>query len=50
LTAAVEQIAQAQLVVRSLEDVVLVDLDHRQSAALSVQRTALPGKFLFFGK
>jgi hypothetical protein len=42
----VEQVEQARLALRSLEDVVLDDLDHRQHAALDVQRVALPGELL----
>jgi hypothetical protein len=46
LTAALEQVEQAGLAVRALEDVFLVNLDDRQLAPLSVQRVSLPGEFL----
>ena len=44
LTANLEQAGQARQAVRALEDVFLVDLDHRQLAALGVQRVPLPGE------
>jgi hypothetical protein len=50
LASSVEQIEQAQLPGRALEDILYVDLDSRQLTALSVQRVALAGEFLFFGK
>jgi len=50
LAAAVEEVEQTGLAVRALEDVVLVDLDHRQSAALRVERVASPGELLLLGQ
>jgi hypothetical protein len=50
LAASVKQIEQAQLSGRALEDILFFDLDSRQSAALSVQRVALTGEFLFPGE
>jgi hypothetical protein len=46
LTAVLEQAGQAGLAVRALEDVFLVNLDHRQVAPPGVQRVSLPGEFL----
>ena len=40
LAAAFEQIEQAHLAVRAVEDVVLLDLDHRLPAALRGERVA----------
>jgi hypothetical protein len=47
LTAVLEQAGQAGLAVRALEDVFLVNLDHRQLAPLGAQRVSLPGELLF---
>src|SRR5437763_384492 len=50
LTASLEEVGQARLSVRAVEDVVLVDPDSRQPAALGGERVACPGGFLFLGK
>jgi hypothetical protein len=50
LTVAVEQIEQARIVVRALEYVLLVDLDHRQPATFSVQRVPVTREFLLLGE
>jgi hypothetical protein len=46
LAAALEQVEEALGTVRPLEDVVLVDPDHRQPAALGGQRVPRPGGLL----
>jgi hypothetical protein len=46
LAATLEQVEQARPPGRTLEDVVLVDLDHRQHAALGVERVAPAGQLL----
>jgi hypothetical protein len=50
LTPPIEQINQARLACRSLEDVFLVDLDHRERAACGVHRVPLVGELLFLGE
>jgi hypothetical protein len=50
LTAPGEQIGQTQLTLRPLKTVIGLNLDHRQLAALGVQRIALLGQRLFFGQ
>ena len=47
LAPTLEQISQHLFPVRSLEDVLLFNLDHREFAARRAQRVALPGEFLF---
>jgi hypothetical protein len=47
LAASSEQIEQARLAVGAVEDIVLVDLDHGEPAALGGQRVSRPGGFLF---
>jgi hypothetical protein len=44
------QVGQAGGPVRPVEDVVLLDLDHGQLAALGIQRVPLPGQLLFPGE
>src|SRR5680860_886223 len=48
LPAPLEQVAQACLAGRSLEDVILVDFYHRQPATLGVYRVARTSDFLLF--
>ena len=50
LTPALEQVEQPGLTFGAVEDVLLVDLDHRQLAALSVHRVALAGELLLMGQ
>jgi len=50
LAAAVEEVEQSDRSVRAFEGVVLSDLDHRQSAAVGVQRVALPRELLLPGQ
>jgi len=50
LPAPLEQVEQASLAVRTLEDVLLLDPDHRQPAALGVQLVLPPGELLLPGQ
>jgi hypothetical protein len=50
LPTAVEQVEQRRLAVRSVEDVLLVDPDHRESAAIGVQPVASAGELLLLGE
>ncbi len=50
LPAPLEQVEQPSLAVRPVEDVVLLDLEPRQPAALGGERVSCPGDFLFLGK
>src|SRR5215216_2555194 len=50
LAAPLEEVEQAGLAVRTLEDVLLLDPDHRQPAPFGVQRVPLPGEFLLLGQ
>jgi hypothetical protein len=50
LTTPAEQIEQARLAVRPLEDILLGDLDRRQSAAFGAQRVSLTGELLLPGE
>src|SRR3954469_4696121 len=50
LATPLKQVEQAGLPVRTLEDVLLLDPDHRQPAALSVQFVPLPGEFFLPGQ
>jgi hypothetical protein len=50
LATPLEQIDEARLAIRTVEKVLLVDLHHRQPAALGVQRVSLLGEFLFLGQ
>lgn len=50
LMATLEQVQQARLAVRTLEDIILLDQDHWQSAALGVQRITTTGEFLLLGE
>jgi len=50
LAASAEQIEQAHLACWAIEDVVLLDPDHRQPAAFGVDRVAVARQFLFFGE
>jgi len=43
LTPSIEQVAQSELSTGAFEDVVLVDLDHRQLAAPGAQCVSRPG-------
>ena len=47
LTASVEEIGQRLFAVRTVEDVFLVDLDHRQLATRGAERISLASEFLF---
>jgi hypothetical protein len=50
LAAAFEQVEQRRGAVGSLEHVLLLDRDHRQHAALHVQRVAAAGQLLLLGQ
>src|SRR5437870_10913334 len=50
LLSTLEQVEQGGLAVRSVEDVVLVDLDHRQPATLGGKQISCSGGFLLFRK
>jgi hypothetical protein len=50
LAASVEEIAQICGTVRAIENVLLLNLDHRQLAALGAERVALTGGLLFLGE
>src|SRR5580704_16491948 len=50
LAAAVEEIAQIYGTVRAIENVLLLNLDHRQLAALGAERVALTRGLLFLGE
>jgi hypothetical protein len=50
LAAAVEQVQQAGLAVRTVEEVILADLDHGQLAPLDVERVPRPGHRLLLGQ
>src|SRR5690242_3317881 len=50
LLAAVKEIEQADLAVRAIEDVLLVNPDHRQSAAFRIEPVSRVGSFLLFKK
>src|SRR5437899_539753 len=50
LTAPLEQVQQARLAIGTLEDIVLVDLDHRELAPPGVERVMGPGQRLLVGK
>src|SRR5919112_5341829 len=50
LATPLEQINEAGLAIRTFEEVLLMDLHHRQPAALWGKRVSLPGEFLFFGQ
>jgi len=50
LPAAVEEVEQRRLAVRSVEDVFLVDPDHRESASLGVQPVSGAGEVLLLGE
>jgi hypothetical protein len=50
LAAAIEQIEQGRLAVRALEDVLLLDPDHREPASLCGKRVARSGEFLLLGQ
>src|ERR1700726_3746961 len=50
LAAPVEQVEQARRTIRPGEDVVLLDLDHRQGAATGVERVFRPAGFLLLGQ
>jgi hypothetical protein len=50
LSAPLEQLRQRGLAGRTVEDVVLVDADHRQPSALGRERVPRPGGVLFLGK
>jgi hypothetical protein len=50
LASAIEEIQQARLAVRAVEDVVLVDLNHGQPTALGGQGVTRPGGLLFPGE
>jgi hypothetical protein len=50
LASALEQIEQARLAVRALEDVVLLDPDPREPPALCSQRISSMSSFLFLGE
>src|SRR5689334_6126255 len=50
LPARIEEVEQARLPVRPVENVVLVDPDHRQPATLGRERVSCPGGVLFLGK
>jgi hypothetical protein len=50
LAATREEIEQTGLAVRALEDVGLVDRDHRLPAALGGERVSRPGRFLLLGE
>jgi hypothetical protein len=50
LHAAFEEVEQARLAVRTFEDIVLFDPDHRQHAALDIERIARPGHRLLLFK
>jgi hypothetical protein len=50
LSASVEQFEQARLVLGTLEDVVLLDPDHRQPAALGGKCVSRPGGLLLLDK
>ena len=45
-----EEVEQARLAVRPVEDVILVHADHRQPATLGGERVACPSGFFFVGK
>ena len=47
LTASAEEIGQRLLAVRAVEDVFLVDLDHRKFATRGAERVSLACEFLF---
>ncbi len=47
LAPALEHVEQVRLPLRALEDVLLVDLDHREPPPFGAQGIALPGKGLF---
>ena len=47
LAPTLEQISQRLFPIRSLEDILLFNLDHREFAARRAQRIALPREFLF---
>jgi hypothetical protein len=50
LAPSLEQVEQAGLAFRAVEDVVLVDPDHRQPAALGCQRISRPGGLLLLNE
>ena len=50
LSASFEQIEQAGLAVRALEDVILLDPDHGQPPALGSERIPRPCRLLFLGE
>jgi hypothetical protein len=50
LPAALEEVEQRRLALGPLEHVGPVDLDHRQHAALDVQRVARAGQLLLLGQ
>src|SRR5918996_6493321 len=50
LPAPLEEVEQARRAVPAVEDVVLIDPDHRQTATLGGECVSCPGGFLFLGK
>jgi hypothetical protein len=50
LAAAFEQVEQRRVAIGPLEHVLLLDRDHRQHAALGVQRVAAAGQLLLLGQ
>lgn len=48
LTAPVEEVQQTRLAVWTLEEIFLVDLDHRQPATFSIEPVSRTRRLLFF--